>query len=238
MMRCLPLCVVLLILASPPVSEAQTRKSPTLGERFRSLFTGSEKPANPTQLPIRKTEQNPAPQPVQVTTRSGVLRQPGPEQQAPFEQPATPTFAPADVPVANQPPNRLETQNLKAKQLSGTEVPAAGIQIRDASVRPAAFETEPEKKTMSSWFRGLWSRKDNSAGSKRPGSERTAVESRPDPPAAGQSSSIDPRRVYRGPAPDAAPQDPRAGTGRGSDFSEIGVPRSSTEFRGRRDTSF
>ena len=237
MLRCVPLCVVLLVLACSPAALAQTKKSPSVAERFKSLFTRAEKkpaakaPLDRPMPPAKKSSEKAEGRPISVTTRSGSLRRPGPEAPMPFEPAATPTFAPAENSFAGQPPRMLETDSVSAKKLPEAGRRSRKGPIRDSGVRPAGFETEskPEKKTMLSWFRGLWPRKDKSPASHpAPSPVRPNATGSMGKSAANQGSSIDPRRVYRAPVPETE-QDPKV---KAADFSETGVPGSGVIRRG------
>ncbi len=251
MLRHLPLCAVILILACPPSAVAESpaepqssprfaepaKPKPSFTERFKSLFSRKEKPAPRPPVPHPKpaekmTSQKPPTPPVQVTTRSGSLRQPGPETHRPLKSPATPTFAPKEIPLAGQSPRMLNPLPSDARRLPGAASPAPKKPIRDPGVRAAAFETEqkPEKKSMMNWFRGLWPRKDKAE------EQIPAVGHRRVPRTAmpGEATSIDPRKVYRTPQPEPE-KDPRVLE---RSFSETGIPGGSQATFRRRAGSY
>jgi hypothetical protein len=108
--------------------------------------------------------------------------------------------------------------------------------IRDSAVSEAAYETQPEKHTMAGWFRGLWPGAKKQAPQQSQGSfTKTQTTNSANPGGLDQSSSIDPNRVYRGPQTDVN-RGPSAG--RGSRFSETGVPTSTSDCRGRQGSPY
>ncbi len=154
---------------------------------------GAEKPE--TGSP--NTSLFPQPRPTQFTTRSGTLRQPGPEQSVPIPQNRTPTFAPQEVPLSSQAPTRLApvTSRNQLPQKLPAQRMIQPAPKRNPVVRPVNYEAPAEKKTMFSWFRGLFSGK-KPAPTRQPTTvQRPVSQGQP-----GNGSSIDPRRVYRAPA--------------------------------------
>jgi hypothetical protein len=165
--------------------------------------------------------QNPGNKPAQVTTRSGSLMLPGPEPRADFNDEFTPTFAPEEAP---QPARRFSS-----------EIP----QGNRAPLRSSSQSAGPgDKPTMARWIKSLRSddKEPEPAGDDfQPPTgamPKSASESQASPNEPG--TSIDPRRVYRGPKPPEEIDESR----RGSHFSETGLPQTGTEFRGREDSAF
>ncbi len=178
----------------------------------------------------------PGSKPVQVTTRSGTLRQPGPEPPADFDEAATPTFLPEVARLSSEPPQgfpQLKTRELKTQIPQGNRAP-----MRDSSVTRAEYERPQDKPTMASWLKDLWTGKKQTASPsvrQKPTTSTgsTSIDQYPTSKMK-EGSSIDPRRVYRGPKPEEEIDESR----RGSRFSETGVPQTGTEFRGRADSAF
>ncbi len=237
-------CAGVLVLVFTSQALAQTPHRPSFGERIKSWFTFRKPepaetihPAPKMKPPVRiKYKQNmikSAPSKsdrMQVTTRSGILRKPGPEGISALNEKSTPTFAPAERTVTSQAPRLLNPES--AIKLPPPEPPVRRRSLRDTAIAPAAYEYEstPPKKSFFGWFKGLWKRDHEPPAPrmkiKRPlGAPAAAV------PVQG-SSSIDPRRVYRG----SRNLTPSQSFSR--DFSETGVPHSSSEFRGRKDSEF
>jgi len=179
-----------------------------------------------------------------VTTRSGSLRRPGPEAPKPITEPRTPTFvepgnSPSQSVVLRSPDSRFRSasrnqaanRNQKKRAFSPVSPRA---RMRDRNVVPAAHETKrpqkPSKKTFVGWVRGLWSREEA-----EPAAEMTQPVPRPESRTrVDQSTSIDPRRVYRGPASDRGESEPPTSASRPSSFSETGVPGSNPGVLSRR----
>ncbi len=274
MLRHLSLSALLFVLACPSPGQAQTANSPSFASRIKSFFIRGETPKppvpairqteRPAMRPLERTAMTPpktAAPPRQVTTRSGSLRQTGQENATPFmKEPFTPTYAPTGGAVAKQPPGILNPAS--ARRLPAGSLPAQQTRMRDSSFSHASYETQPKKKTMGSWFRGLWP-----WGKKTPPQTLNRVtpashvqEAMTPPGRLGnttdpasylrnpmnpatdqmlkQSTSIDPRKVYHG-SKTVNPEQVRASkVNRGSQFNESGVPQSNTEFRGRKDSAF
>lgn len=234
MVRTFGVAVLCLFLVSPGLANAQAPERPSFASRFKSLFSRRDKPSISPKTPstsnakMMKPESRPASQPVRVTTRSGSLRRPSPEQPSPVMESPTPTFAQPDRVQQSQPPHRLNPPD-SAQKLSQPKLSSARPPIRDRAVAPAGYESQPPKKTMFSWFRGLWS---------RPKPAPTQTMSPPNPNSVmrrptGGSSSIDPNRIYRG-----AREEPGPNAGQSSNFSETGVPPSKAQFQGRSGSRF
>ena len=165
----------------------------------------------------------PGESPVEVTTRSGSLRQPGPETHPELTEPATPTFAPEDAPQ-------------RAERRFPSDIPQGNRGVtRSMKSSPADAEDRP---TMIGWIKGLRSEKRNPEAKDDeflpPVSPAESPAAKPKPAMQDQSSSIDPRRVYRGPVAEEEIDESRYG----SHFSETGVPDTGTDFRGREDSAF
>lgn len=164
--------------------------------------------------------------PVQVTTRSGSLRQPGPEPPAAFDQPPTPTFAPDEAPA--RPARRFSSEIPQ-----GNRAP-----LRQSPLGQAGSENPQDKPTMVDWLKGLGPDEktpEPSASAPNPFESDAWKSTDPTaPPPSELGTSIDPRRVYRGPKPEEDTNESR----RGASFSETGVPDTGTQFQGREDSAF
>lgn len=221
------------------VSSTGKAQSPNLGDRFKSLFTRQQNPSTlPPKLassPVKPVPTNPkrASQPVRVTTRSGSLRRPGPETPTPVMESPSPTFARPKIGRDSQSPGRLRP--LPPTKLPKPQVRTPRSPIRDQAVIPTAFESKPPKKTMVSWFKGLWSRKKPMPPQTTTPRLKTAPQNRMP---IDRSSSIDPNRVYRGAGSKSDQTGRQKGRSPYSDFSETGVPRSTTGFQGRAGVGF
>lgn len=228
MARCLGVILTLFLLVFTESVVAQKPERPSLRERWKSLFSKSEKP-KPASLPPKPNADRPQPKPIQITTRSGSLRKPGPEDATPVPK-ATPTFAGSLDRETAAAPRRLNPA--PAKQMPQMPQRAA---IQDQSVVSAGHEVQVPRKTMADWIRGLWSRE-------KPAPPRWKPEWQMAPTpkleaGADRSTSIDPRKVYRGPTANEPAAQPSSSI-RPTGFSESGVPNTGTEFRGRRGTSY
>jgi hypothetical protein len=175
------------------------------------------------------TEKQPEPgldgKPVQVTTHSGSLMQPGPEAPGDFDEPATPTFAPEEA--AARPARRFSS-----------EIPQGNRAPMRTSMSQAGSQDPNNKPTMASWIKGFRSEKSEpetpSTQQKPSASTMHNASEPPDSSSAEFGSSIDPRRVYRGPKPPEEIDESRYG----SRFNETGVPQTGTDFQGRADSAF
>lgn len=236
MVRTLSVATVLLFSLSSSTANAQASERPGVMQRFQSLFQHEGKPKHaPKTAASPDVPQGPRPpkqesQPVRVTTRSGSLRRPGPEKPSLVTESPTPTFAPREVARDPRSPRRFTPESASELPQPGSDRPRSIM--RDRAVAPAAFEAPAPKKTMASWFRGLWSG-DKVAPPVPPMHQPNPTSSRPR--ALERSSSIDPSRVYRGPQ-----SEPNAEQRRSSNttFSETGVPQSTTDFQGRAGIGF
>ena len=157
----------------------------------------------------------PGTKPVHVTTRSGSLRQPGLEQPAAFDEAPTPTFAPEDAPPR-------QARRFSSEIPQGNRAP-----LRSSSLGQSGSQNPADKPTMIDWLKGFGSKK------KTETSARTSADNAA-PSSSELGTSIDPRRVYRGPKPEEEIDESRYG----SSFSETGIPETGTEFRGREDSAF
>lgn len=222
MARCLGVGFILFLLVFTETAVAQTPQREGFRARWRSWFSKPATPKAPGRSAERESQKpQPQPEPLRVTTRSGSLRRPGPEPAGPPVETANPTFAETRPSTALAPRDfspEKQTSEMKRR-----------TRIRDESLRPAAHEVRPQKRTMSDWLRGLWKRK-----SSNPEMKRSEPPTPPAPPSLDQSHSIDPGRVYRGPKPESGSAHPSRQPTR---FSESGVPNTGTDFRGRSGSS-
>ncbi len=238
-------CAGVLILVFTSQALAQTPTRPSLGSRIKSWFT-FRKPAEkvqaipkmppPTKMDFsRNIITRPAPKadPVQVTTRSGVLRKAGPGGISELSPQRTPTFAQTEQSLTPREPRLINPDS--AKPVPSNSMLAPRRPLRDTAVTPATYEyeaTEP-KQTVVGWFKGLWKR-DREIPPPRMKTKRPnpSLQSLKMDSSLESSTSIDPRRVYRG----ARDLNPSRNSAR--NFSETGVPQSTTNFRGRKDSEF
>lgn len=199
--------------------------------------------------PESHLKRNPDPdgQAIRVTTRSGTLRRPGPEAPEPVAEPRTPTFVepkepPRQAVVPQSPDSRSRSVNRnqtagRSQERPAFSQPSPRARMRDRNLVPAGHEAKrpqkPPKKTFVGWVCGLWSRKETNT----PAAEITQPVPRPRRQSrtrAGQSTSIDPRRVYRGPASDRGETEQSTSASGPSSFSETGVPGLNPGVRSRR----
>lgn len=164
--------------------------------------------------------------PAQVTTRSGSLIEPGPDNSRNFNEPSTPTFAP-------------DGASPKPARRFSSEIPQGNrAPVRSSSLSQNGSQDPNKKSTMVGWIKGLRSDKKEP----EPAAEEFMPPKGATPKSANHSvtpseefgTSIDPRKVYRGPKPEEDIDESRYG----SRFNETGVPDTGTDFQGRADSAF
>lgn len=202
-----------LLACSTPERHTAAKKPSTFDRQHPHRGIPADRHAE-TQKP---DSMNSGDKPVQVTTRSGSLMQPGPEAPGDFDEPATPTFAPEEAPA--RPARRFSS-----------EIPQGNRAPLRTSMSQTGSKDPNDKPTMASWVKGFRSEKNEP---KTPSAQQKTSASTTQK-ADELGTSIDPRRVYRGPKPPEEIDEGRYG----SRFNETGVPQTDTDFRGRADSAF